>query len=198
MTRLLVVGEDALSCVLGERIVQQALPTWSLARESIRTGGVTKLVAALPRYAQLARNLYPVLCVADTDRACPVELLKRWNMIESDGRLLVRLAVTESESWVLADRQALADQFSLPLSKIPPNPDQLPDPKGTMLQLASASRVKALRKEMVAADGSRPGAGYGVHLRHFVLNAWRPSEAASQSPSLERALRRLRELGKVA
>ena len=43
MTQILVVGEDALCCALGERLVAACLPGWKLAQTSIDTKGVTKL-----------------------------------------------------------------------------------------------------------------------------------------------------------
>lgn len=67
MPRLLVIGEDLLCCALGERIVEQCLPGWTLASPPINTGGITKLRVALPRYAMQARHVQPVFCLADTD-----------------------------------------------------------------------------------------------------------------------------------
>ena len=74
MSRILVVGEDTLCCALGERLVAACLPDWQLAQPSIDTKGVTKLQPSLPRYLSLARSLHPVLCIADTDGQCAVEL----------------------------------------------------------------------------------------------------------------------------
>ena len=66
MKRILVVGEDALCCALGEKLVAAALPGWSLAGPAIDTKGVTKLIPALPRYSEQAQFVQPVLCIADT------------------------------------------------------------------------------------------------------------------------------------
>ena len=73
--RVLVVGEDALCCAFGERLVHTILPDWTLARESINTGGITKLKPNLYRYVEQAHHVQPVVCVADTDGRCPVDLV---------------------------------------------------------------------------------------------------------------------------
>lgn len=187
-----MVGEDGLSCILGEHLVAEALPQWSLAGESIATGGVTKLVGALPRYARLARGLHPVLCVADTDGQCPVTLLKKWMPAGATASFHIRLAVTEAESWLLADRVAVAEFFQVPLAKVPSQPDLVPDPKEALLRLAKLSKVKALRQEVVTASALKPGVGYQVHLRTFVRDHWRADRAKDQSASLARAITRLR------
>lgn len=186
-----MIGEDSLSCVLGERLVAEALPKWTLARDSINTAGITKLVSALPRYAQLARNMYPVLCVADTDGGCPLKLLQMWTPAGATDDLLVRLAVKEAESWLLADRQAVAQFFDVPLAKVPVQPDELSDPKSAVLRLARSSKVKTIRQEVASQDPTKPGAGYVTHLREFARRSWQASRAADQSPSLRRALARM-------
>ena len=78
MKSIVLVGEDALSCALGARLIAHVLPEWQVPIAPINTGGVTRLRAALPRYRdQLARQ-QPVLCIADTDRACARTMLDDW------------------------------------------------------------------------------------------------------------------------
>ena len=49
MKQILVVGEDALCCALGLKLVAIAMPGWTVSSAPINTRGVTKLLAALPR-----------------------------------------------------------------------------------------------------------------------------------------------------
>jgi len=70
-----VIGEDAVSCALGACLVTKVLGM-RLAQPAIDTGGVTKLQSNLHRYFGLV-NLVPVLCIADTDGGCAVQLLQR-------------------------------------------------------------------------------------------------------------------------
>lgn len=197
MTAILVVGEDELCCALGERLVAELLPGWRPAAASINTKGVTRLQASLPRYLDFARNRHPVLCIADTDRApCVAELLQQWLPHGPQPRFLLRLAVTETESWLLADRDRFAAFLQIADKHVPAAPDELMDAKGCLLALARRSKVRHLRQELLA-DGPdlRQGSGYNVHLGAFVRKHWQPRQAAAASPSLRRAVTRIAALG---
>lgn len=196
MNRILVVGEDALCCALGARLVAACLPQWTLAREPINTRGVTKLVPEIPRYAQQAKHVQPVLCIADTDGQCAVDWLHRWLPPTANERLLMRLAVTEAESWLIADRAGLAEAWSVPLAKLPQQPDGEVDPKQVVLSLAARSKKPAIKEEVVSRfDRNKPGSGYNSHLTAFVNSTWDVRRALQVSPSLARAVRRLEALG---
>jgi hypothetical protein len=193
MRQMYVIGEDALCCALGERLVTDVLG-WSLAQPAVDTKGVSNLAKGLPRYRNLAR-LHPVLCVADSDGRCPVELLARW-MPSATRDFLLRLAVSESESWLLADHEALSDYFGVPLNKLPARPDDSMDAKRQLLTLASKARQRVIRQEVVSAfDPSKPGSGYKLHMGHFARQRWSPKRAAERSPSLRRAISSLERLG---
>lgn len=197
MKRVLVVGEDRLCCALGERLVEDLLPGWHRTAESVDKAGITKLVPELPRYARFARHGdSAVLCIADTDRRCAKELAEKWCPGDAPPNFLLRLAVTEAESWVLADRTSFARHFDVPLNKVPLVPDELPDPTRVVLELVSKSRKKLFREEMVNFSRvTKAGAGYNLHLGGFVRNGWHLHEAASNSPSLARAVSRMQALG---
>lgn len=193
MTQLVVVGEDALCCALGQRLVAHALPGWSLAVPPIDTRGVTNLLPKLARYINMARHGPSVFCLADSDQVCPVDLLKKWLAHAPPTGFVLRLAVREAESWVLADGQGMRDHFRVPLPKLPHQPDELVDPKRDLLKFLSRYAPAQLRREMVQASPTQlsMGTGYNAGLRDFVSVTWRPDRAADQSPSLRRALVRL-------
>lgn len=194
MTRILVVGEDALSCALGEQLVRRCLPTWQLASPSINTMGVTHLRKALHRYADYSRNAYPVLCIADTDGGCALELVRSWEPV-APHRLLLRLAVPEAESWAMADPDGFASAFQVPAVKVPREPDKVTDAKATVLAMARRSSSRAIRNEVVSAfDPAKQGTGYNLHLCHFVHSVWKLSAAIERSPSLQRAASRVQAL----
>lgn len=193
MNDLLIVGEDALCCSLGERIVGEAMPGWRVHGQPFSTGGVTKLWAALPRYVEQARHVRPVVCIADTDNGCPVDLKVQHLPPGSPPGFFLRLAVPEAECWVLADRMAVASYLQISAQSIANAPEQLADAKQEVLRLAKKSKVRQFREEMVSGGNPlKQGAGYNVHLRGLVRSAWSPGRAAENSPSLQRTMAKLR------
>ena len=192
MSRILVVGEDLLCCSIGEKLVARCLPNWELARASVDTKGVTKLLPSVSRFIDQAIYVQPVLCIADTDGSCPVDIRNSNLPKLVDDRFVFCLAVTEAESWLLGDRRGFAEYFRVPISRIPQRPDKEADPKRLILHLAVNSRVRAFREEMVSTmDQTKQGSGYNTHLRAFVYEKWDPVLAAESSPSLARAVRRI-------
>ncbi|MBK7767294.1 MAG: hypothetical protein IPI44_15045 [Sulfuritalea sp.] len=175
------------------------LPDWTLARESINTGGITKLKPNLYRYVEQARHVQPVVCVADTDGRCPVDLVQQWLPGHTESRFVFRLAVTEAESWLLADHATLAEFLAVPVARMPDRPDELVDPKRVILGLARRSGHRWIRDEVgssLAPD--KRGNGYNLHLVQYVRKHWRPTQAAEQSPSIARAIRNIGKLAELA
>ncbi len=193
MIPVYVIGEDALSCALGSRLVRVLGAPFELQR-AIDAGGITKLLEALPRYAQLARRS-PVLCLGDTEGKCPADLVERHRPRTAPKSFLLRFAVRMSESWVLADRRGLSDFMAVPLGRIPEQPDSIQHAKRAVVQLARQSKKPLLRREMVSQEKpDRAGTGYNLHLCDFVNRRWNVEAARSVSPSLDRTLRRVMEL----
>jgi hypothetical protein len=194
--RILVVGEDLLSCAVAKQMVSAALPGWSLAAPPIDKKGVTKLKADLQRYIQQAQHMQPVLCIADTDGVCVKELLTNWLPRPGAKDFLLRFAVPEVESWILADRAGFSSALRVPINRIPRKIDEIADPKRLVLSVAAKSGLRRLREEMISmTDPSKTGTGYNVHLREFVLSGWDVVRACENSPSLSRSFGRLKALG---
>lgn len=195
MKDILLVGEDALCCELGAKIVKTVLPAWTVSGRPINKKGITRLLPELPRYAECALHVRPVLCIADTDHKCPVHLKAQWLPADGPRNLLLRFAVSEAESWVLADRQAVSEFFDVPLKLVPTNPEQVEDAKMEILKIASRSRRQDLRAEMLSGGKQpSPGSGYNVHLCRLVAEVWEVRRAAQSAASLMRALQRIESL----
>lgn len=195
MSSLVLVGEDELCCALGARLVEHMLPDWTLAVEPINKRGVSKLKTDLPRYLLQALHVQPVLCVADTDGACPVTLRQQWLPQTVPQGFLLRLAVTESEAWVMADRPAFAKAIGVSEASVPRDPEHLIDAKREVLRLAARSSKRRVKEEMLSLqDVNKPGTGYNKHLCSFVRQGWRASVARESSESLDRAIQALERL----
>ncbi len=137
----------------------------------------------------------PILLLTDLDTdLCPANLIESWLDLEPDANLIFRVAVREVESWLLADRDGLADFLGISAVRVPEQPDQVLDPKQSLVNLARGSRRRSLRESIVPRQGSTAvqGPDYNGCLGDFVRNRWDRDAAAGRSPSLGRTRERLR------
>lgn len=110
-----------------------------------------------------------------------------------------RVAVREVESWLLADREAIARWLGVGVGRVPTDPDTLQDPKGEIVGLARRSNRRDLRSALVPREGSgrRVGPLYTTEMMKLVLDTdsgWRPEIAITSSDSLARCFRALKRL----
>jgi hypothetical protein len=99
----------------------------------------------------------------------------------------------EIESWVIADRDRLAAFLHVQAHRIPNDPDSIPQPKEFIVNLARRARRREIREDLVPRPGSTAAVGpaYNARLIEFVELSWNAVEAATLSPSLARAIKRL-------
>ncbi len=129
------------------------------------------------------------------DASCAPELKTRL-LPQPATNMKFRIAVREVEAWLLADRKRFARYLSVPQSSLPTAPESLDSPKQEVVRLASMSRRRAIREDMMPSPGSgtREGPAYASRLVEFVYEQWDPFEAAKRSDSLSRCIRSLGEL----
>jgi hypothetical protein len=136
----------------------------------------------------------PYLILTDLDeKECAPILIREWLPEAINPNLIFRIAVREVESWILADRVNFAKFLNISQDKLPMKPDDLPDPKAHLINLAKSSRKRSLRKDIIPRRGStaKQGPAYNERLVSFVRISWNPSMARQHSPSLERTLKAL-------
>lgn len=139
-----------------------------------------------------------VLVDLDQEYACAPELLQDW-LPQPAPAMCFRVAVRETESWLLADRERVASLLGVSPALVPLEPDSLPHPKEFLVQLARRSRKRSVREALVPTEssGRAVGPGYVRTLLEFVRDrdhGWRPAAAEAVSESLGRCLRALRAL----
>ena len=137
----------------------------------------------------------PWIVLTDLDKAqCPSALIEDWLGSPPHPNLHFRVAVREVESWVMADRPGFANFLTVNERLLPERPDETPDPKATLIEVARKSHSRDMRMRIVPKNGStaKQGPEYNACLGEFAGGAWRPAYAAKHSPSLRRALDRLR------
>ncbi len=158
--------------------------------------GKDRLRRQIQGYNNAARRTpWLVLVDLDNDAECAPPLRQSW-LADPAPFLCFRVAVRQIEAWLLADHEALASYLGVARAKIPPDPESLPNAKDAMVNLASKSRRKDIRTDMVPRpqSGRVVGPAYSSRMIEFVERYWRPEVAAERADSLRRAIRCLREL----
>lgn len=189
---IVAVVEDELSEAIVRRIVADSGRRLLIDRV-INARGNSQIRLGIPKYRNAAKAV-PHLVLTDLDRlACAPELLAEWQVGHLPAGMLFRVAVREVEAWLLADRPGIAEFLAVSEVKIPAQPEQLDDPKLSLINIARKSRKRRLAEEIVPAPGSAAPYGplYNVRLAEFVANRWNPGRARQASPSLDRTLTRV-------
>lgn len=195
--QIAVVAEDQLTQAVLHKCILEALPDYKVTRTEVK-GGRGNVQRELGAYAALAQVM-PVLIGVDLDGDdCAPTLLSGWGRLPPQAGLLLRVAVREIESWVLADRRRVADFIGAVPNQVPRRPDELSDPKRSLLELARAHAGAELRADLVPrnynASYPRIGPAYNLRLSAFIAKKWRPHVAREKSASLERAMAALEQL----
>ena len=195
--------EDVLSEAVARRLLTQYSPDAQIVL-TMGLSGNDYLKQNIRNFNQIARYQYPILVLTDLDRSesCPPELLREWTQgLRIVPELLIRVAVLEIESWIMADRSAFADWLDIARSNAPPRPEETANPKRVLVELARRSRNYDIRSGRsglirVARDGlHRPGPAYNSLLSDFAIEIWNPEVARSNAPSLDRAIARISQIG---
>lgn len=196
MTEIALATEDELSEVVGFRLVGEVGQALRIGLR-FRKGGQGYLKANIGKFCEIARYT-PVILFTDLDRTeCPPTLLRAWVGDQPlPEHFVFRVAVRETESWLLADREALADFLGVALNRVTQSPDELADPKEALLALIRGCRNRGLKRDLLpeAGSSSKIGLGYNAVLGSFVRTNWNVDRAAANSPSLARAKLRIKQL----
>lgn len=106
----------------------------------------------------------------------------------------LRIAVAETEAWLLADAKAISRFLGVGEANVPADPERLPDAKLALVNLARKSRRKSLRDDIVPTPATRAivGPGYTDAMSRYINDDWNPEAGSERSESLRRALAALR------
>lgn len=193
MTPIAIATEDPLSEAIALRLIAE-IPTPHFIQFKLGRTGNGYLRSKMSSWCQMAQHQV-MLVLTDLDRAnCLVEFRDQWLAAEPPQNLLFRIAVREVESWVLADHVAMRTLIGAK-GVFPAAPDELADPKQSLLKLAK-SAPKQVRADLLKNIGGNlaQGLGYNARLTAWINSEWSPQRAAERSPSLARARLRLNEV----
>ncbi len=193
MTPIAIATEDPLSEAMALRLIAD-IRTPHFIQHKLGRRGNGYLKSKMISWYQMAQHQV-MLVLTDLDRAnCLVEFRDQWLPTAPPQNLLLRIAVREVESWVLADHIAMRALIGAK-GVLPAAPDELADPKQSLLKLAK-SAPKQVRADLLKnIDGNlAQGLGYNARLTAWINSEWSPQRAAERSPSLARARLRLNEV----
>jgi hypothetical protein len=175
-------------------VVQQLLKSCGSSVGTVRNcRGSASFWQRARQFDRAAQSIGPVLGLVDLEQAdCAPGLLRDRVGRLPHRRFVLRIAKRMIESWLLADRQALASFLGVSVALVPGDPEAEPDPKQTLVNLARRSKRREIREALAPAPGLRGvkvGAEYLPTLGEFVRGSWDPRRAANRADSLQRALR---------
>jgi hypothetical protein len=119
--------------------------------------------------------------------------MRDWIKVPLNPNFLFRIAVRESESWVLADRDSFSQFLNISINRILFNTDAIDDPKRFLIKLVCSFRKNKLKDNIVPAKNSTASIGrnYNEPLVRFVMDKWDGTKAIEHSESLKRMIKRL-------
>jgi len=161
--------------------------------------GKDRLLQQIGAYNHAARwSPWVILTDFDRETQC-IPLYLRQVLPDPSPSLCFRLAIRSIESWLLADGGRFAAFFGVSEARIPRVPDELPNPKETLVNLARRSRRREVRENLVPRpeSGRTVGPGYTAWMIEYIqdpTNGWRPDVASEFSDSLARCRACIRRL----
>lgn len=201
MVDFCIATEDELSEAVAEQLVHAAghRVIARIPKDRRRHGGFGYLRGRLESFIGSCLGGLNFLLLTDLDtKPCAPALIDEWFAgKECPERLLFRVAVRETESWLLADGAGVAKWLNIQPTLVGDSPDTLPDPKRHLLGLAGKSPVREIKLGMLPKKGapSLMGLEYNDLTCRFVRERWSLDHAAERSPSLRRTVERLRGIG---
>lgn len=195
MSWIILATEDELSEQVGLTLIQEV---GLEASRQLRRQGNGYLRNRISNFCSIAADVQPVLVITDLDQqVCPSAMILDWlGQRKRPDNMLLRVAVREIESWLLADHDGIRKLLGQKVSgHLPDDPDSLLNPKQELLKLSERA-PRATRNELLPPKGafSPQGLGYNTVLSQFVRECWNSDRAEKRSPSLKRTKKRIGEL----
>jgi hypothetical protein len=180
--------EDELSEIVIRKICR-ALPVMPTIVKCFRENGIGYVQRNISFFISAACAQRPYLVLVDLDRVdCAPNAIKKWNIPSSLNHFIFRIAVRETETWLLGDRNHFAEYFRIPKEKIPYNPESVEDPKEFIVNSVRRYGNVRLKRSVVPEQGSsaKIGKGFVSEMVKFAIEKWNVLEAKKCTDSLQR------------
>lgn len=146
------------------------------------------------QFAAAASANNPLLILTDLENdPCAPDVVRRMFGNGVPANTIVRIAVRMAEAWLMGDPQGLAARLKIRVGRIPTQPETLPHPKRTLLDLVRGHSPDAVKRRLLHANGGQ-GPEYNLELSEFVRESWDVARARQNCNSLDRAIRALANL----
>ncbi len=190
---LTIVIEDDISLEIAKKVIlstnnhyeiTRILPDNSRQKSSPGSGYIYKKINAFNNAAR--HGHYLILTDLDQNECAP-DFLATLIPGVRNSNLILRIAVREVESWLLADKANFSGYLGVSKDIIEDDPEKLWDPKKYIFTLAKRSRKRTIREGIPPADKTaRTGVNYNPLLTVFVREHWDFKAAMNRSNSLRR------------
>lgn len=195
MALVSLLVEGALDEQIGIRLIEHSGHEFGASYGKKGWGWIRKNIQGFARTSRATGVNY--LAIVDLDgprEPCAPSLVENW-LPAPETRCLLRVAVTEVESWLLADDLGISKLLGVARNRVGVDPEVLNDPKQHLINLARRSR-RSVAKGIVPEEGLSASEGrlYTASLKKFVSDQWDIERASTHSPSLMRCVARLFEL----
>lgn len=158
--------------------------------------GKPHLLKHLPNYNKAAQRLpWFTLVDLDTSHPCPSQALNFW-LPTPASKMCCRVVVHAIETWLMADKDQMAQFLAVSPSRFQHITDTEPNPKLALINIARSSRSNSVREDIVPrqSSGATEGPLYTARLTEFTDKYWRPHIAMQYSDSLRRCVNALQRL----
>lgn len=194
MTTVHAIVEGSLDAAVAERILDFSGHTLNSVLGNRGNGYIRKKIGDFNKSAHVIPYL-ALVDFMDTKLDCPPSVVTTW--LPNPGQLMrLRVVVREIESWLLADRHGIANFLKVHLKHVPIDPEALPDPKQSLVNLARHSRSRDLRRSIVPNPDSTVQVGrmYNSEMARYISTVWDIQNARANSPSLDSCIASLATL----
>jgi hypothetical protein len=181
-----IVFEDVVS----EEILKKILSLTGIfeVKTSFLSGKRSNIQEKIKNY-NITADITPFIVLIDLDQdECAPSLINNWFAGDINRRLICRVAVTEAESWLIADTKNFSKYFGIPFNKMRTDPELLPDPKDFIFRMVGSHSNARLKNAIIPKKHAKIGRGYNTEMTRFIADHWDPSTARNYSPSLGKAI----------
>ena len=191
--------EDILSEAVAKKLLEASGFDFQIQHSFCKQGN-GYLKSNLEKFRKIAQTT-PVLLLTDLDNEdCAPNLIRRWLGKKTvPNSLLFRVAVRETEAWLLADAEGFAAFSGVPPNKIPQDVESMPDPKSKLIELVRHYGNRSVKADIVPEPGviAKVGLAYHAALCTFVSEHWSPERAERVTDSLARTRLSITELHRM-